>query len=213
VASATSLATSAASPLLLTNGQLVTVALTSQTVGGATLTIPDFASVADEFTFKTKAQTMSNKTFVAPVLGAATGTSLNLSGSSTQTTANGGQWIRDSKSEEVTLSTLAATTDSSTNLLPANARIEAVTAYVTETITGSTDWELGDATVAGRFSAPDATLTAGTSVVGLVHMDQTGTAGPRQTTAAKVRITATGTATAGKVRITVWFSQFVAPTS
>ena len=39
-----SLATSAASPLL-TNGQLVTVALTSQTTGGVTLTIPDFADV------------------------------------------------------------------------------------------------------------------------------------------------------------------------
>lgn len=69
VASATSLATSAASPLLLTNGQLVSVALTSQTIGATTLTIPDFASVVDEFTFKTKAQTMSNKTFVAPALG------------------------------------------------------------------------------------------------------------------------------------------------
>lgn len=79
VASATSLATSAASPLLLTNGQLVTVALTSQTTGATTLTIPDFASVVDEFTFKTKSQTMSNKTFVAPVLGAATGTSLVVS--------------------------------------------------------------------------------------------------------------------------------------
>lgn len=81
VASATSLATSAASPLLLTNGQLVTVALTSQTVGGTTLTIPDFASVADEFTFKTKAQTMSNKTFVAPALGTpASGTLTNCTG-------------------------------------------------------------------------------------------------------------------------------------
>ena len=69
VASATSLATSAATPLLLTNGQLVNIALTSQTVGATTLTIPDFASVVDEFTFKTKAQTMSNKTFVAPALG------------------------------------------------------------------------------------------------------------------------------------------------
>ena len=68
-ASATSLATSAATPLLLTNGQLVNIALTSQTAGATTLTIPDFASVVDEFTFKTKAQTMSNKTFVAPVLG------------------------------------------------------------------------------------------------------------------------------------------------
>lgn len=78
VASATSLATSAATPLLLTNGQLVNVALTSQTVGATTLTIPDFASVVDEFTFKTKSQTLSNKTFIAPILGAASATSLTL---------------------------------------------------------------------------------------------------------------------------------------
>jgi hypothetical protein len=77
VASATSLATSAATPLLLTNGQLVNIALTSQTTGATTLTIPDFASVVDEFTFKTQSQTMSNKTFVAPVLGAATATTIN----------------------------------------------------------------------------------------------------------------------------------------
>jgi hypothetical protein len=81
VASATSLATSAATPLLLTNGQLVNVALTSQTVGATTLTIPDFASVVDEFTFKTKAQTMSNKTFVAPALGTpASGVMTNVTG-------------------------------------------------------------------------------------------------------------------------------------
>lgn len=81
VASATSLATSAASPLLLTNGQLVTITLTSQTVGGATLTIPNFAGVADEFVFKTKSVTMSNKTFIAPALGTPiSGTLTNCSG-------------------------------------------------------------------------------------------------------------------------------------
>lgn len=81
VASATSLATSAASPFLLTNGQLVTIALTSQTVGGVTLTIPNFADVDDEFTFGTKAQTMSNKTFVAPALGTpVSGVATNLTG-------------------------------------------------------------------------------------------------------------------------------------
>lgn len=57
-----SISTSAAIPLLLTNGQLVNIALTSQTVGTTTLTIPDFASVVDEFTFKTKSQTLTNKT-------------------------------------------------------------------------------------------------------------------------------------------------------
>ena len=64
-----SLATSAATPLLLTNGQLVNIALTSQTVGATTLTIPNFASVVDTFVFITLAQTLSNKTFVAPALG------------------------------------------------------------------------------------------------------------------------------------------------
>ncbi|MEK7646830.1 MAG: helix-turn-helix domain-containing protein, partial [Patescibacteria group bacterium] len=69
VASATSLATSAAIPLLLTNGQLVNIALTAQTIGATTLTIPDFANVSDTFVFKTKAETLSNKTFIAPALG------------------------------------------------------------------------------------------------------------------------------------------------
>ena len=75
VASATSLATSAAIPLLLTNGQLVNIALTSQTVGATTLTIPNFASVVDTFVFITLAQTLANKTLTTPVLtGLPTGT-------------------------------------------------------------------------------------------------------------------------------------------
>lgn len=71
VASATSLATSAASPLLLTNGQLVTVALTSQTVGAATLTIPNFANVSDTFAMVTLAQTLANKTLTTPIINTA----------------------------------------------------------------------------------------------------------------------------------------------
>uniref|UniRef100_A0A6M3IPM5 Putative structural protein n=1 Tax=viral metagenome TaxID=1070528 RepID=A0A6M3IPM5_9ZZZZ len=65
---ATSLATTAAIPLLLTYGQLVNISLTSQTEGATTLTIPDFASVVDEFTFKTKSQTMANKTLTSPTI-------------------------------------------------------------------------------------------------------------------------------------------------
>ena len=97
VASATSLATSAASPLLLTNGQLATVALTSQTVGATTLTIPDFASVVDEFTFKTKSQTMANKTLTAPTINGTVGTTgltlpaMTLSG----TVSGGGQQLNN----------------------------------------------------------------------------------------------------------------------
>lgn len=128
-------------------------------------------------------------------------------------TANGAQWVRGQASELLTLSTSGTTTDTTANLLPANAIIEAVVARVTTTITTATDWRLGDTATAGRFTAPNATMTAGTTDVGLVHIDQTGAAGPRQTAAAKVRVTTTGTPGAGAVRITVFYRQFVAPTS
>ncbi len=53
-------------------GQTVTATLAAQTVGAAALTIPDFASVADEFVFKTKSVTLANKTLTAPVINGAT---------------------------------------------------------------------------------------------------------------------------------------------
>ena len=128
--------------------------------------------------------------------------------------ANGGSFVDSWAAEEITLSTSGLTTDSTANLLPANAIIQAVTARVTTTITTTTDWKVGDATIAGRFSGANSTLTSGTTSVGLVHIDQTGTSGPRQTSAAKVRITCTGSNPgAGKIRVTVFYRQFIPPTS
>lgn len=131
----------------------------------------------------------------------------------TEKTANAAQWIHGQASELLTLSTIGTTTDTSGNLLPANSIIEAVVARVTTTITVATDWKLGDATISGRFSTADSTMTAGETVVGTVQADQTGTSGPRQAAAAKVRVTTTGTPGAGVIRITVFYRQFVAPTS
>lgn len=127
--------------------------------------------------------------------------------------ANAAQWIQGQISELITLSTSGTTTDSAANLLPTNSIIEAVVARVIVTITTATDWELGDGTIAGRFSAPNSTMTAGTTQVGTVQVDQTGTSGPRQVAAAKLRITTTGTPGAGQIRVTVFYRQFVAPTS
>lgn len=127
--------------------------------------------------------------------------------------ANGAQWIQGQASELLTLSTSGTTTDTSANLLPANSIIEAVVARITTTITTATDWKLGDPTTAGRFTAANATMTAGTTDVGTVHVDQTGAAGPRQTAAAKVRVTTTGTPGAGAIRITVFYRQFIPPSS
>lgn len=154
----------------------------------------------------------------AGVVGIGTGAAGSFAGTVKSTTllqesANGAQWVRGQASELLTLSTSGATTDTAADLLPANSIIEAVVARVTTTITTATDWKLGDPTTAGRFTAANGTMTAGTTDIGLVHIDQTGAAGPRQTAAAKVRVTTTGTPGAGAVRITVFYRQFVAPTS
>jgi hypothetical protein len=135
-----------------------------------------------------------------------------------QQTPNGAEWYRGYITEEITLSTSGTTTDSTANMLPANAIIEAVVARVTQTITTATDWKLGDSVQAARFLAAQSgsQLTAGATAVGLAHADPTvasSALGPVQTSAAKLRVTTTGTPGAGKIRIAVFYRSFVAPTS
>jgi hypothetical protein len=130
--------------------------------------------------------------------------------------ANAAQLFLGQNSELITLSTSGATTDSAANLLPANAIILGVEARITTAITTATDWKVGDATQAARFSSVNATLAAGTTSVGLNHHDPTvasANLGPVQAAAAKVRITTTGTPNAGAIRVTVHYLQFVPPTS
>lgn len=129
---------------------------------------------------------------------------------------NGSTWTQSFAAESITLSTAGTTTDSTANLLPANSLIKAVTCRVTTTIGTATDWAVGDPTTATRFSSANSTLTAGTTSVGLNHMRgsvTTDAAGPTQTAAAKLRITTTGTPSAGVIRCVVYFETFVAPTS
>jgi hypothetical protein len=138
----------------------------------------------------------------------------------TQTGLNGSQLITGQVSENITLSTSGATTDSTIDL-PANSIILSVTARITTTIAGvdSTTLSIGDPTTAARFGTTG-TLTAGTTVVGLNHQQgsvSTDATGPVQTSAAKVRLTLSGgadnTPSAGAVRITIHYMQFIAPTS
>lgn len=130
---------------------------------------------------------------------------------------NGAQWVHGQASELLTLSTSGLTTDTTANLLPVGSIIEAVSCYITEAITVTTNWAVGDPTTAARFSAANATKTAGTSSPGIDHWSGAVTtlaAGPSQAAAAKVRITCTGSNPgAGAIRIVVFYRQLVAPTS
>jgi hypothetical protein len=120
-----------------------------------------------------------------------------------------------------TLSTIATTTDTGLNCLPINAIIDAVVYRVTVTITTAVTFQIGDATISGRFSgALSATpcgasggLTAGSTGVCFVQADQTGTSGPRQTAAAKVRVTTNANAGAGKIRLIVYYHTWTAPSA
>ena len=137
-------------------------------------------------------------------------------GSALLTSTKGATWTQFFNEEEITLSTSGTTTDTTANVLPANSIILFVGAIVTTSIATATDWKLGDATVTGRFAAVNSTMTAGATTLGFAHMFgvvSATNAGPTQASAAKLRITTTGTPSAGAIRVCVMGYTFSAPTS
>jgi hypothetical protein len=109
--------------------------------------------------------------------------------------------------EEITLATGATTTDSTAFLLPAGAFIEFVTYRVTTTITTAANYSIGDATTPARFVSASTGLAAGSTGTGTLHLNPAATdaAGPRQPTAAKIRITTNANPGAGKIRVQVFY--------
>lgn len=160
--------------------------------------------------------------------GSATGTNLVLTSNSVDTGANNGvfingansdilkqstnqsQWRHGELSELLTVN--ATPKDTSAAILPANSIIRSVDVRVVSSLTGSCSaLNIGDASSASRFASGLA-VTSGSTVVGLTHVDQTGAAGPKQVSAASVRVTcASGSPSGGTVRITVWYDSFVPP--
>lgn len=130
-------------------------------------------------------------------------------------TGNGQTIVINTSSELLTLATGATTTDTTANLLPATSIILSVTTRITTTITTATSWSVGDPTTATRFSSANATMTAGTTQVGINHTNGgvAAGAGMMQTAAAKVRITTNVNPGAGAVRITTHYITPTAPTS
>lgn len=131
----------------------------------------------------------------------------------------GGYWEKGYKTELIPLETAGSggiSTLSEGDLLPANAIIEAVTGRITTTFVGAVDWSLGDDHSPTRFCNAQEALVAGSTVVGLNHVDQgvsSPVIGAWQETAAKVAVTTSDSPEAGVIRVTVFYSRFVAPTS
>lgn len=118
-------------------------------------------------------------------------------------------------SEEITLSTGGATTDTSATFLPAGSIILGVTTRITTTFGTAASYTLGDATTAARFLASNSDVTAGDTAIGIAAMEggaTTDAAGPTQASAASLRITANATPSAGAMLVQVWYVRFTAPT-
>ncbi len=111
--------------------------------------------------------------------------------------------------EVIPLSTSGTTTDSVQFLLPGDCIINQVTTMVTTSIATATAFSVGDATTPARFSAMLGGLTRGNARVCLDHYD--GTVRRAQATNAKVRITTTGTPTAGAVVVRIYFTRIEMP--
>ena len=126
-------------------------------------------------------------------------------------TTEGAAWIRGSVTGLMWLSTTSAVSDT-TNMLPANSVIEAVVYRITVAITGATSLTIGDYANPARFVARATSLAAGETGVGTEHVDHAGAAGPRQALSAPVRVACNSTPSGGRIMITVFYRQFVAPT-
>lgn len=134
-----------------------------------------------------------------------------------ETTSNGAQWKHGYNTELVTIAA-AISSDSATNLLPANSIIEAVVMRVTVAPPGTASVQIGDATTNGRFIPAGTSTAVNTTAVGLEHWRgsvATDAAGPTQAAAAAVRLrfNAVPSDATGRIRVTVFYRSFVAPTS
>jgi hypothetical protein len=144
------------------------------------------------------------------------GNNQTVSGNKKLVRPNGESWEMGFVTEEIALSTGGTTTDSVANMLPAGAMIMGVAWRVTQAIATATAFSIGDATTAGRFKASGTQVGLGQNGVGIVHLQGNSTTnanGPSQAAAAKLRVTTTGTPSAGKIRITVFYQSFTSPTS
>jgi hypothetical protein len=117
--------------------------------------------------------------------------------------------------EEITLSTVAVTTDSTANLLPADAVILSVSTRVTDAITTCVNFSVGEATTAARFISASTGVGLGSTAKGILQWNPANAdaAGPVQTADAKIRITCNANAGAGKIRVQVAFIRPAAPSS
>ena len=131
-------------------------------------------------------------------------------GSRTQSLGNGAQLVTGVIDEETTLSLVATTTNGAT-AIPANSRVLAVLARVTEVIDTATAIEIGITAVDTDGYVPSMAVAAGTTSVAQGAL--VGLASPRAG-AATYTILANGQpAATGKVRVKIVYETLTAPTS
>jgi hypothetical protein len=125
-----------------------------------------------------------------------------------------GELVRYGSVTELVTIAAAATTTSAADLLPANSMILSVVGRVTTLIPTAATFKVGVAGLDTRF-ATGILVAAGTTFVGLTHHGVASPNGVQQVAAAKILVTPNlqpGDAT-GRLRLTVFYKQFVPPSA
>jgi hypothetical protein len=123
-----------------------------------------------------------------------------------------GELVHYGSTTELLTMAAAATSTTVGDLLPENSVIIAVVGRVTVIIPTAATFKVGDGTTDDRF-ATGILVAAGTTFVGLSHYNVAAPGGQAQPTAAKIVITpnAPPNAATGRLRLTVFYAQFIAP--
>ena len=133
-----------------------------------------------------------------------------------ETTANEAKITEGWVTENLTLSTGAATTDTTIDI-PAYSILKALAYRVTTTITTAANYSIGDPTTSDRFLTGSTNLTAGNTGFGIDFMEANkvlSAQGPVQgASTAKIRVTCNATPGAGAIRLTLFYTTFTPPTS
>jgi hypothetical protein len=149
----------------------------------------------------------------APTNMVTTDTDQDITGIKTIASALGAGMTIGWAEEEFDLATASLTTTSSTLLLPGKSLIMMVVWRVVTSITGvTTSFDIGDATLTGRFESGAVSLSAGASGVGVRQWRGSVTsaaAGPTQTSSQALTVTTDNAPTGGRLRVSVFYLQGV----
>jgi hypothetical protein len=121
------------------------------------------------------------------------------------TAVGGAKFTIGYSEEDIGLSTVGTQTDTSSTFIPEGASLIGITARVTQTISGATDWTVCDSSDETNKLATQTSLAEGSTVTEYIGSTD-------DTSERAARIITTGIPTVGSIRLTLFYTKMTAAT-